>query len=82
MYIAKDAYINEGCISGNKYRIVKTDSIGKVVVIYDGYYDFKKHEFKLYPKRLNYPRHGIDKITAHTIRGENIVSLSKATATT
>ena len=80
MYIAKDAYINEGCISGNKYRIVKTDSIGKVVVIYDGYYDFKKHEFKLYPKKLNYPRNGIDKIAVHTVSGESVIPSSKATA--
>ena len=80
MYTAKNSYINEGCISNNKYKIVKTDNLGTVVVVYDGYYDFKKHQFKLYPKKLNYPRHGIDSTSVHIVPGENIIPSSKATS--
>ena len=79
MYSAKNSYINEGCISGNKYRIVKTDDIGRVVVVYNGYYDYKMDSYKLYPSKLNYPRHGIDRTTAHIVYAEHVIPAHKAT---
>lgn len=78
MYKIKNSYIVEGCISGNKYRVVKTDDLGIPVVIYDGYYDYKKHQFKLYPAKLNHPRHGKDRTDVHTVSGNDTISASRA----
>ena len=78
MYTAKNSYINEGCISNNKYKIVKTDDFGKVVVVYDGYYDYKLNQFKLYPAKLNYPRTGIDRTTVHVVYNEHVIPAHEA----
>ena len=78
MYTAKNAYVNEGCVSGNKYKIVKTDDFGKVVVIYDGYYDYKRYQFKLYPAKLDYPRYGKDRTDVHTISDTDVIPKSRA----
>ena len=80
MYTAKNAYINEGCVAGNKYKIAKTDDLGRVVVIYNGYYNHQMDLFKLYPAKLNYPRHGIDITTVHTVYRENVIPAHKAVA--